>query len=201
MRAFRALLLALLASALTVGAEFAYAQEMHVKDGGTWRQVDEVHVKVSGTWQEVQEGWVRVSGVWQQFYLSSLLNQAVDGESYDLSDSQVGIEVYTYFFVDNDRNLKSSYNSGGSSPSTLAAWLDGAGDPADYEVRVTVDSGANPAGSAIGSWLSCGTDRSWYRESRDGLGAFPTILDVTIRHATDTSDSINFTVTLFPVEI
>jgi len=41
---------------------------MHVKVGGTWREVDPPSTKVSGSWQEIQEGWVKVSGTWQQFY-------------------------------------------------------------------------------------------------------------------------------------
>ena len=31
----------------------------------------------------------------------------------------------------------------------------------DYEVRMTVNSGSTPAGSATGSWLSLGTSRFW----------------------------------------
>lgn len=68
MKALRTLLFALLTTALSAGADFAHAQELHVRDAGSWHEAQEVHVRVSGTWQEVDEGWVRVSGVWQQFY-------------------------------------------------------------------------------------------------------------------------------------
>jgi hypothetical protein len=34
-----------------------------------------------------------------------------------------------------------------------------AGD--DYEIRMTVNSGTTPAGSATGSWLGLGTTRAW----------------------------------------
>ena len=40
-------------------------------------------------------------------------------------------------------------------------WCATAGAPANYEARVTLDSGTSPSGSAVGSWVSLATDATW----------------------------------------
>lgn len=45
--------------------------------------------------------------------------------------------------------------------STLEAWLTGAGmSSANYEVMATQSSGSTVSGT-LGSWLNCGTSRTW----------------------------------------
>jgi hypothetical protein len=55
-------------------------------------------------------------------------------------------------------------------------WLQ-AGVASDFEVRATLNSGDVPAGSAVGSWLSCGSQQSW---SQSVLGVDIKFSDLTI---------------------
>jgi len=38
----------------------------------------------------------------------------------------------------------------------------GVGAASDFEVKMVKSSGTTPSGSAVGAWLSCGSDRSWF---------------------------------------
>jgi hypothetical protein len=76
---------------------------------------------------------------------------AVDATSV-LSEGS-GAQTAT-FQVDNDGTLKDQLGA------TLRQWLLG-GTAADYDVMATLVSGDTPSGSPLGTWLNCGTDRSW----------------------------------------
>lgn len=59
--------------------------------------------------------------------------------------------------IDSDGNV---YKLEGGSVTSIGTWrLSGAS--ADYEVRFTNNSGTPPSGSALATWLGCGTDRDW----------------------------------------
>jgi hypothetical protein len=59
-------------------------------------------------------------------------------------------------------------NSNGSvqdqDSGTLENWLVGSGTNSNYEVRATLVSGV-VTGASTGSWLNCGTTRSWSRSN------------------------------------
>ena len=51
-----------------------------------------------------------------------------------------------------------------------------------YEIRLTVNSGSTPSGSATASWLALGTTRTW-TISRSGLGSTTSNVTIEIRRA------------------
>lgn len=51
-----------------------------------------------------------------------------------------------------------------------------------YEIRMTVNSGSTPSGSATGVWLSLGTTRTW-TISQSGVGTNASNVTVEIRRA------------------
>lgn len=51
-----------------------------------------------------------------------------------------------------------------------------------YEIRLTVNSGSTPTGSATASWLALGTTRTW-TISRSGLGSTTSNVTIEIRLA------------------
>lgn len=54
----------------------------------------------------------------------------------------------------------SVYKIEGASVTSIGTWLL-SGAASDYEVRFTNNSGTAPSGSALATWLGCGTDREW----------------------------------------
>lgn len=40
---------------------------LHVKDGGTWKEVTNLYVKDAGSWKEVTSGQVKDGGSWKEF--------------------------------------------------------------------------------------------------------------------------------------
>lgn len=59
--------------------------------------------------------------------------------------------------IDSDGNV---YKIEGAAVTSIGTWLL-SGSAADYEVRFTNNSGTAPSGSALATWLNCGTDRDW----------------------------------------
>lgn len=43
---------------------------VHVRDAGTWKQVNGLWVRDAGTWKEVSTGYVKDGGVWKEMYSS-----------------------------------------------------------------------------------------------------------------------------------
>ena len=76
-----------------------------------------------------------------------------------------------------------SYAATGNISGFSGNWispLSAAGDA--YEIRLTVNSGTTPAGSATGSWLGLGTARTWLL-SQSGAGASTANVTIEIRKA------------------
>ncbi len=73
--------------------------------------------------------------------------------------------------------------TGTATPSEAASyiWLD-SGVGSLYDVNATLSSGSTPTGSAVGSWLSLGTTRSW-TASQTVPGVETCVLSVAIRPA------------------
>jgi hypothetical protein len=91
----------------------------------------------------------------------------------------VGGSATATYTIDNDGTVR---NHNGTN---LETWLGGAGGIAsNYEVRATLTSGTTPTSGTLGSWLGCGTDRSWSNtnNAQDGSVVTSTIL-VEIREA------------------
>jgi hypothetical protein len=59
--------------------------------------------------------------------------------------------------IDSDGSV---YKIEGASVTNIGTWLL-SGAASDYEVRFTNYSGSAPGGSALATWLGCGSDRTW----------------------------------------
>lgn len=102
----------------------------------------------------------------------------------DVVDSQVdpdfSIAGVSFF---NDGTYTGTGNISGFSGNWIAP-TSAAGN--DYEIRMTVNSGTTPSGSATGSWLGLGTSRIWTL-SQSGVGSLTANVTVEIRRASSGS--------------
>lgn len=120
------------------------------------------------------------------------LNDEIDSESFTVTSANPDPGPSSASFsVENDGSL--TFNGNVSDPLDTE-WLAAAGDAADYEVKVENTSGSVDSGTT-GSFISCGTSRTW-TESATTVGTDSCEVEVTIRHATRTNESITFSVSL-----
>lgn len=98
-----------------------------------------------------------------------------------LADVSVDPVVGVTYAVNSDGTV--SYFTVVSGSGTIENWVNptsAAG--ADYEVRVTKNSGTNPSGSSLATWLALSSSRSW-TIGQFGLGNTSCNLTVEIRDA------------------
>lgn len=83
-------------------------------------------------------------------------------------------------------HFEQSYTGSGNPYTNIGIWLlPKSVDPADYDVRLTVNSGTTPAGSATGTWLSLSASRAWTLTDTGPVGpAITNNCTVEIRDAT-----------------
>lgn len=164
----------------------------HINVSGTWKEVTEKHVNVSGTWKEITNGYVNVSGTWKEFFSSSFLDPDLDGTTETYSHTGTGgAGGDCRIQVDTDGDI---YQKGGLD-TKQDDWLLSGGTASEYEVKADVVSGTVDVGDSTGTFLALTTDRQWgVQES--ALTTDTLELTITIRHATNTSDSISFTAEL-----
>lgn len=111
---------------------------------------------------------------------SGLASAVVSFATGNVEDAEVdpGFSTVTVTFASDG-----SYSGDGNVSGFSGNWvtpLTAAGS--DYEVRMTVNSGSTPGGSATGSWLSLGTTRFW-TFSQVGVGFTTSNVTVEIRKA------------------
>lgn len=101
----------------------------------------------------------------------------VSAEPFNVFDFQISPnDAYAEISVDNDGNVYKTTNGGGTV--LLFQWRR-SGASADFDVKATVLSGDTPSGSALGSFLNCGTDRSWaLDETFNGYGQKECVLQL-----------------------
>ena len=76
----------------------------------------------------------------------------------DASVSRIASSALTASYrIDSDGDV---YKVEGATTTSIGTWLL-AGAAADFEVRFTKNSGDDPTGSALATWLGCGSDRTW----------------------------------------
>jgi len=149
----------------------------HVKVSGAWKLVNNAYVKVSGAWKQCNQIYPKVSGAFKE----SLDPTYVLLQSFSRNDDgRVGVQYQT----DGDiltQDTVSQTESYSDSGQNWASFL-----PYDHWIRLTVNSGTTPLGSATGSWLkvngTSSANRSWYL-----LGSSNSIVqaNITIAIATD----------------
>lgn len=131
---------------------------LHVKQGGTWREITEAFVKQGGTWQPLERLSVRVAGTWEDVFVPPAELDDLDGGSISAINSDAGVRLTSAGSCDAlTGNPSSTYAQVGDD------WYTGSGSPtgASYECRLTVNSGDTPAGSSTATWLALSSQRSW----------------------------------------
>lgn len=143
----------------------------HVRDAGVWKEITDPQVRDAGVWKPVQEGWVRDAGTWKQFYARI---QPAHLTSFDVNHfSLPGVTAQAGVVV---ASSGAHQRLQGATFTTVATWLN-SGAAGDYEVRARINGGS------WGSWLNCGTTRSWAVSSvTPGVAATQTV-DLEIRLA------------------
>lgn len=116
-----------------------------------------MHVKVGGTWREVLEGWIKVGGTWQQFFAGLTFTLSVTS----ISDTDAATATAS-ILVERGGNL--SFGAGNITVGDSAAeWVSPqsatVGD--DYEARITVNSGVSPTVGSAGVWTPLTSDQTW----------------------------------------
>ena len=93
---------------------------------------------------------------------ASLTGDTLIDASVSPTDAEVGYQIHS-------GGTERSYEGIGNPFITIDIWrLSGSSE--SYEVRLTVDSGTAPAGSANGVWLNCATTRAWILTDTGPLG-------------------------------
>lgn len=161
---------------------------MHVRDGGTWKEVTAPSVRDGGVWKDVQEGWVRDGGTWKQFFNALaivLTNRSVVSAGSGTSKSE--IEFNSSGQLTEIRN--------GSNTNVSGEWMDPVGGTSgsNYDVRVTA-TGDPVGGPTLGSWWTLGVTNKWSVTSNSGFKT--ATLSVDIRDASTLSIVASATITL-----
>ena len=128
-------------------------------------------------------------GYFSQLDRVSLQGDALSNSPTDPDDAEVGYQIAS-------TGLERSYEGFGNPYITIDTWLL-QGSAGDYDCRLTVNSGTAPAGSATGSWLSCGTTRAWTLTDTSPIGGpITNNCTIQIRDATTLNVLASATVTM-----
>lgn len=143
----------------------------HVNDAGTWRQLLGVYVNDVGTWREIREVYVNDAGTWRSVYV---------GETVSLPALIIALRSNGGSPATFSLNSTGTYTGDGLSATD---WVTPTSAAANYECRLTVNSGSLTSGTA-GAWLPLSVTQTW---TRGAALAADQIVDCTleIRRASD----------------
>lgn len=116
------------------------------------------------------------------------------GFSATLTDHSVGDVTHdgstatATFTIKNDGTVRDQDNN------SLETWLP-SGSASNWDVRATLNSGTSPSGSGVGSWLSCGTTRSWSLVNSTQPSSITCSLLIELRSGGITAASATATIT------
>ena len=115
---------------LLYGAAKVYPT-VHVKVGGSWKEVSSIYMKVSGTWKQITDGYIKNSNVWKLFYGTDIpenfygLFEDAPGGSWALQDGSGGEYDMSSTYV----RCGTSAGSGGSNTHSHASVSPTSGTP------------------------------------------------------------------------
>lgn len=112
-------------------------------------------VGVGGAWKQVQKVSVGVGGVWKDAW--TYLTVAVTGTISEIVSQISPTDAICTLTVANTGSLTTSLGSGDQT------WL-AAGSASQVDVRLTqvsLTGAGSMSGSALATWLNCGTTRAW----------------------------------------
>jgi len=161
---------------------------LHVRDAGSFKEVDELTVRDAGSWKSVQEAWVRDAGSWKQFFSAQtvVLTDRIVSSSQPLGGplSQSRIDFSA------DGVLRTRLNNG-AFVDVAGEWLNPAGPSTGYRLRATLQSGTTPSG-IFGAWqTTLGVTARIYSLSKDSSsGGF---LESVILFEIDAGDGVVLT--------
>ena len=95
------------------------------------------------------------------------------------------------FRCDSDGDL---YGDSGSGYISLDTWI-GNGANTEYECRLTKDSGTDPTGDSLATWLACSSDRTWTL-TETGTGSTTASCTFEIRRTSDNEVLASVVITL-----
>lgn len=166
---------------------------MHVRVGGTHREVTGLHVKVAGVHRPIKEGWVKVAGTWRQFYalVSSVLaltNRSIVALNL-VTTCVAGARFSSGGGLSERRNANYTNISG--------EWATEAVTGGDYEIYAEniSSSGVSSSTGTFNTWLSLSSNREW-TISRSTVGDALRTIRFTIRKISDHSDSVTADISL-----
>lgn len=123
--------------------------------GGVWKTMNNLSVGVAGAWKQVQKVSVGVGGVWKDAwtYLTVAVTATISDSVSEISPTDAACTLT----VANTGSLTTSLGSGNQT------WLT-AGSASQVDVRLTqvgLTGAGSMSGSALATWLNCGTTRAW----------------------------------------
>lgn len=109
-------------------------------------------VGVGGVWKPIQQIWIGVGGVWKSAYVSGYsVNVPITSLTSFASGDNITVSMLG--------NGNTAYDRGNGTFS-FGTWTNDP-VPANWDVRLVVNSGPTPAGAATGTWLNMGSNRTW----------------------------------------
>ena len=149
--------------------------EARVRVGGAWQRANKIFARVGGAWTEVRTAFVRVGGAWQPFHFNDVVS---------ISDESItdvgGFSANASLIFRATGGLEAQRANAGNY--ALPNWLTPPGGGSRYQIRATVQAGS--VNGTTGSWLSLGSDQSWFVASIAGGGQSCSLL-IEIRRASD----------------
>ena len=104
--------------------------------------------------------------------------------------------AYAYYFVTGGGQIEYSTQAGGINPINLEQWCTPTTQAANYEVRVTVNSGFLSGGSGTGTWLATSSTRNWFVDNTTSGTINSAVFTVEIRRTGTTTVLDSATITL-----
>ena len=129
--------------------------------GGVWKTMNNLSIGVGGVWKQVQKVSVGVGGVWKDAW--TYLTVAVTATISELVTEISPTDAQCTLTVANTGSLTTSLGAGDQT------WLT-AGSASQVDVRlsqVSLTGAGSMGGSALATWLNCGTSRVWTLTNTD----------------------------------
>jgi len=153
--------------------------------GGANRLLAGIWVGVGGAWRAVSGGSVGVGGAWRLVHAAVAFLSSYSAAHTALTPANANARIR----IDVDGHV---YRVLGAIETDLGVWLP-AGNPADYDAFVTLDSGTLTTGST--GTVSLGISQTWHVQ-RSGLGTSTANLSLSIRLAGTSSEIDSTTILL-----
>lgn len=130
---------------------------VHIKVGSVWKS-STPWVKVGSTWKQATQVYINVGGVWKPCAVGtvnivSTNPQTVQSWGFNLESASASVQVGNTGWI--------YYNWNDTGPNN-ETWITPQSGMPQFDVRAVKTSGNGTVwGSALSTWLNCGTSRTW----------------------------------------